>query len=162
MTITLNITDEDIIAAFKRAVSIRVMSSKNPRISTDSTFGNEFIGALGEVKAAQWTGLPMKPVSEDFLSTAHLGDVGLLEVKSTDHPRGHLLLKERAADERDALLVRIGYGKAELMGWINIGEGKRIGHDWNAGGERSWNEGRKRVYANQLNPMSTLDVEKYR
>ena len=82
------------------------------------------VGALGEWAVVRWFDC------EDFWNdytdeedVRHTGDVGDYEVRTTEHPRGGLLLRDRDDPERIYICVRVTKKGGTLVGWLRGKDG---------------------------------------
>jgi hypothetical protein len=91
-------------------------------------------GAVAEVALAGATQFEYTGNLGDFTAA----DVGHLEIRTTDHPRGRLILQKRDADAAVFLFARIWWQHpkpplVQLVGWIHGRDGKQPAYWWDAG-----------------------------
>jgi hypothetical protein len=107
------------IGVYRRLSSMHKGLNKN--IHADkSDFQTDVIGAIAEACFAKFINLYWSC----SINTFKAPDVGAWQVRSTDYPDGHLIVRPNDRDgERVAFLVVDGYG-ANLIGWIAVSDAK--------------------------------------
>jgi hypothetical protein len=86
----------------------------------------DYLGAWGEIAVAKALGIEFIPTVNTFKAA----DIGVnLQVRTTDWPNGHLLVKDRDNDDHIYILCRCPrFPKFEIVGWCFGREAKNP--DW--------------------------------
>jgi len=84
--------------------------------NTDAAAAIDILGAEGEYAVAKALGLPMP----DTVNTFKLPDLpGRLQVRASNHPKCHLLVRPKDADGDNFILVQaLGGGRYDVLGWL--------------------------------------------
>lgn len=132
MVLKVNLTEEEINLAYeianKRNQSQRKANRKDGKVLDDS-LGIDKQGALAEMAVAKalgraWDGKFFE--ISDWLKWREVGnDVSGLEIRSTKHKNGRLIIHPRDKDYAPFILVVQNKDDFELVGWIYGLEGKK-------------------------------------
>lgn len=131
--------------------------SHDPSNGNGGHFDRHTTGALGEVAVAKWLGVEWNPTCTLERDSWKRGDAGGLEVRTTRHPYGRLLVLPHNSDSRPFVLVRLRRNdQAVLAGWI-LGSSAKRPEFW-----KELQPGRPCyvVPPTALNPMRTLPRER--
>lgn len=84
--------------------------------NTDAAAAIDILGAEGEYAVAKALGLPMP----DTVNTFKLPDLpGRLQVRASNHPKCHLLVRPKDSDGDSYILVQaLGGGRFDVLGWL--------------------------------------------
>lgn len=132
------LTWQELRTAAGCGVSRRIVSlhqGNNAHVHTrHSGWNTDIDGAAAELAAAKALGLYWSP----SINTFKAPDVGEIQVRSTNHQRGHLLVRPNDSDEAVFLFLRGAYQHWDLVGMIRAREAKqpqfwRDGSDGEAG-----------------------------
>ena len=104
-----------------------IQKNRTPRfgVGSDKDWQLHVEGCLAELAVAQYFGI----FWDANLGMLSKGDVGLLEVRSTSHPTGRLILHPSDKDESSYILVRGFNGSYKFAGWCFGHEAKQA-HYW--------------------------------
>jgi len=92
--------------------------------ATPGDFAPHILGALGEMATAKALGMFWSPSST--FATRNAGDLpGGVEVRTTGHPSGRLLLHPSDPDDRRYVLVVAAPPVFEVVGWLVGATGKQ-------------------------------------
>jgi hypothetical protein len=124
----VTLTLAEIENAAKVGMQRRVTSFREGKISLHG-LGSEagrtadIVGAMGECAFAKWLGVPWAPsVGESDRLT---GDVAGLQVRTTAHQRGCLILHERDVSAEPFVLMIGTMGAYRVAGWLFAHEGRQ-------------------------------------
>ena len=138
MEITLTLPEW---SAVVDAAWLRIVASAAQRLDHATTYrrsmvervAEEITGAAGELAVGKWSGRFFVPSVGTFHRVPDcLGDV---EVRSTRHADGHLIVRDNDAPDRRYLLAIVGDESVRLAGWIVGMEAKR--DEWRRASQRS-------------------------
>ena len=127
----IKITNYDAIVAAVEATKHMINKHEESR-NTDhggrsrrgfkARWADTFHGFMGEIAVARALGLEWTPGGRQ-VST---GDVdNKIEVRTTDHPAGHLLIYNRDADNSRFYLVRGDFPYMDVVGWMVARDAKQ-------------------------------------
>ena len=132
----------------RRMLALRIARKDRGTFLYGDYWGADIEGACGEMVIAKLFGIYW---SGDF-GNIKADDVGRLQVRTTGHSDGHLLLHEWDKDDRPYILVTGSAPTFKVVGWIMAADGKR--QEWwkNPSGKKAsfW------VPQAALRPMSEL------
>lgn len=132
MSFQVQLTGQELMAAAMCGVSRRIISLRqgnNAYIHTrHSDWTTDIEGAAAELAAAKALGLYWSPTVNTFKAP----DVGTIQVRSTNHPQGHLLVRPNDQDDAVFLLMRGSYHTWNPVGFMRGGDAKRPEY-WRAG-----------------------------
>ncbi len=96
--------------------------------NTDAAAAIDILGAEGEYAVAKALGLPMP----DTVNTFKLPDLpGRLQVRASNHPKCHLLVRPKDADGDSYVLVQaLGGGRFDVLGWLPGRAAKRPEYEY--------------------------------
>lgn len=150
---------KDFINAATNA-SVFILSSIKKQRNTDhggnsqrkmsSRIADWFIGELGEIAVSRFTGLA-KMSTLEVTNTADIGKT--IEVRTTEHANGHLILYKNSNDNYNFVFVTINGLQANLVGWINPKDGKKPEYFRSADPDCYF------VPQSALNPIETLPIK---
>ena len=112
------------------AAWLRIVTSAAKGLNAATTYrrsmvervSEELVGAAGEMAVAKWRGKFFLP----HLNTFHkVADCGGVEVRSTSHASGHLILRDNDPADRRYVLAIVGRDGVTLAGWIQGREGRQ-------------------------------------
>jgi hypothetical protein len=128
MTVAVRLTYSELLQAAQVGVQRRVQNIKTTRaerptygLGQDGAWSCDVEGAAGEMAVAKWRGVYWNGA----LGNLGADDVGELQVRTTTHPRGRLILHDRDNPEKVYVLVRGHAPSFELVGWIRGRDGMR-------------------------------------
>lgn len=128
-------------SAIVDAAWLRIVASAAQRLDAATTYRRsmvervteEITGAAGEMAVAKWSGRFFVPSVNTYHRVPDcLGDV---EVRSTRHSDGHLIVRDNDAPDRRYVLAIIGDDSVRLAGWIVGTEARR--QEWRRASQRS-------------------------
>ena len=145
----MELTHAAYVGVARRVVSLRQKNNQNKH-ALRSDWATDIDGAAAECAFSKWSGMYWEPSVNTFKAP----DVGHIQVRSTNHDAGHLIVRDNdSANEMFVLMVG-KYASWRLAGWM-FGMDAKVGRYWRKGenGEASafW------VPQPDLNPMSDLE-----
>ena len=131
---------EQIFAAQAGAMRrISAMSGERPEphgTPRCDLWGNDIESCGAEMAVAKVLGLYWQSVVRNTEDVN--GDVSGVEVRSTTHPQGRLILHDADKDDAPYVLVRGQFPSYELIGWIKGRDGKREEYWFNGDGRAAY------------------------
>ena len=137
-TVTLTLPEW---SAIVDAAWLRIVSSAAQRLNHSTTYsrgmierlGEEVTGAAGELAVGKWSGRFFVPSVGTFHRVPDC--LGNVEVRSTRHSDGHLIVRDNDATDRRYILAIVGDDSVRLAGWMVGLEARR--DEWRRASQRS-------------------------
>jgi hypothetical protein len=156
----IELTAEDFMVAATKGAVRQLVAIKNKRMGHDhggksyrkmtQRLADSILGELGEIAVSKFTGL----TQSSTLQITKAADIGAsIEVRTTEHANGHLVLYDSSNNDYIFVFVTISGLKATLRGWINPEHGKKAEY---------FVEGDPDCYfvpQSALNPIETLPIK---
>ena len=156
MSEVLSLTAEDFMVATTkgavrqlRAIKTGMMGKDHGSNSNRTVYrrlSDSILGEMGELAVARYLDLPLTSGWNSFRT----GDVGGMEVKTTEQEGGHLLIHKTTPSDSVCILVVMSGLDAKLAGWVKAADVQNP-HHW-----RDGNPGCYWVKQEELRPMEGL------
>jgi len=108
-----------LVATMRRVSSMGNLNDQN--YSTDSSFDLDIDGAASEMAFAKYMNVYYEPTVNTFKSP----DVGKIQVRSTKHKTGKLIIRQRDKKNEIFVLVINENPVFTIAGWINLEDAKK-------------------------------------